>query len=258
MPGDLPHYFSQLAPFAPLFETGRPVLTYHKFGPRPRGVRLKGLYLGTALFDRQLTELRVAGWKSGSLETPGDPRVKGTPVRREIVLTIDDGFRSVHEHALAILRRRDFRAILFLVADRLGRQNDWEVAEGEAMAPLMNETEVREWLAAGHVIGSHTLSHPRLTRVAPAAAREEIVASRCRLEDRFGVPVRHFCYPYGDWNSAVRGWVEEAGYATACTTDFGVNAPGQDRMALRRITARYPSRGGRVVRGWWRRLWGRT
>jgi peptidoglycan/xylan/chitin deacetylase (PgdA/CDA1 family) len=51
--------------------------------------------------------------------------------------------------------------------------------------------------------------------------------------------VRHFCYPYGDWNPAVRELVAEAGYATACSTDPGVNTATADCFALKRITARY-------------------
>jgi peptidoglycan/xylan/chitin deacetylase (PgdA/CDA1 family) len=122
---------------------------------------------------------------------------------------------------------------------------------GEAPEPLMDAGQVREWLAAGHQIGSHTLTHPWLTRLSPAAAREEIFASKKRLEDAFGVPVGHFCYPYGDWNPAVRDLVAEAGYRAACTTEPGLNTSGTDAFALRRFTARYPSRSLKAV---WTRL----
>jgi len=43
-----------------LFEQGNPILTYHKVGPRPMRVRLKGLYLSAALFRQQLAELKAA------------------------------------------------------------------------------------------------------------------------------------------------------------------------------------------------------
>ena len=112
----------------------------------------------------------------------------------------------------------------------------------------MSREEVREWLAAGNDIGSHTLTHPFLTRLTPEQAREEISASRKRLEDLFGRPVRHFCYPYGDWNPAVREVVIEAGFQTACTTAPGRNLPGGDLFRLRRLTARYASRN-------WKNLW---
>ena len=115
--------------------------------------------------------------------------------------------------------------------------------------------QVHEWMAAGHEIGAHTCTHPWLTRIPLAEAREEIFASKARLEDLFGSPVRHFCYPYGDWNPAVRDLVVEAGYATACTTEPGLNRPEGDPFRLRRLTARYASRNWanvwRTIRGLW-------
>ena len=115
----------------------------------------------------------------------------------------------------------------------------------------MDASQVREWLAAGHEIGSHTLTHPFLTRLPPRRAKEEITASRKKLEDLFGRAVRHFCYPYGDWNAAVRDQVMAAGYTTACTTDAGVNTPADSPFTLKRFTARYPSR---TIKALWRRF----
>ena len=106
----------------------------------------------------------------------------------------------------------------------------------------MDAAQVSEWLAAGHEIGSHTLKHPWLTRLPAREAREEIVASKKKLEDLFGLTVEHFCYPYGDWNETVRDMVIEAGYQSACTTEFGINTPNTSPFAFKRITARYPSR----------------
>ena len=248
----LPSYFTHLAPFRQLFATGVPILTYHKFGPRPRGTRLRGLHLPTALFRQQLEELRADGCGSASV---GDALTASGAKR--IVLTIDDGFRSVREEALPLLQASGFQATLYLVADRLGGWNDWETAQGEAAARLMDVAEVKEWIAAGQRIGAHSLTHPWLTRLSIDAAREEIRACRARLEDLFGLPVLDFCYPYGAWNRTLRDEVEAAGYRTATTTDFGVNPAGTDPFALRRITARHASRSIRNVRGWWGRWWNR-
>jgi len=246
-------YYSSLAPFRTLFETGQPILTYHKLGPRPSGARLKGLYLSEKLFRHQLTELRREEWQSGSLDMLSAE--KASPESgRKIVITFDDGFRNVLEHALDPLRENQFTAIQFIVAGRIGLQNEWDLANGERPEPLMDTGEIREWLAAGHEIGSHSLTHPFLTRLAVAEAREEICASKKRLEDLFGKPVRDFCYPYGDWNETVRDVVSEAGYQTACTTEFGVNRSGESPLTLKRLTARYPSRNWKnfkqLCRGW--------
>jgi peptidoglycan/xylan/chitin deacetylase (PgdA/CDA1 family) len=99
----------------------------------------------------------------------------------------------------------------------------------------MDEAAVRDWLAAGQQIGSHSLSHPNLRKIPLTQAREEIVASRKRLEDMFGLAVEHFCYPYGSYNEAIRDLVGEAGYRTACTVRFGVNRNGVSPFELNRV-----------------------
>jgi peptidoglycan/xylan/chitin deacetylase (PgdA/CDA1 family) len=198
-------------------------------------VRLKGLYLSPRLFDRQLADLRAAGFTTGF----GEPIHLNGNSANKISLTFDDGFANVLEHGLKPLARNGFTAIQFLVADLLGGLNRWEIAQGETAERLMDAAQVRAWIAAGHAIGSHGLTHPFLTQIAPARAREEIFASKRKLEDLFGLPVQHFCYPYGDWNPAVRDLVAEAGYQSACTTDFGVNTAATPAFELKRITARY-------------------
>ena len=244
----MPAYYHSLEPFRELFRTGVPVLTYHKLGPRPSRARLKGLYVSERLFARQLAELSGAGFLALPLT---DALLAEAEPRPRIGITFDDGFCNALRYGLETLARHQFRAIEFLVADKIGKSNEWEQREGEAHEPLMDVAGVREWLAAGHEIGSHSLTHPFLTRLPLARAREEIAASRKKLEDLFGHAVEHFCYPYGDWNKVVRDLAQEAGYKTACTTEFGINTAETPPLALKRITARYPSRSLKAI---WSRL----
>jgi len=210
---------------------------YHKIAPRPRGVRIKGLYISPRLFSRQLAELQSAGFVTPAYgQLPAGTKPGGT-----VAFTFDDGFVSAFTNALEPLARHKFRAIQFLVADRIGQFNAWEVQLGDVREPLMDAAQIKDWLAAGHEIGAHTLTHPFLTRISFREAREEVFASRKKLEDRFGVPVRHFSYPYGDWNEAIRDLVQEAGYTTACTAEFGVNHAGTPPLQLKRIMARHRS-----------------
>ena len=197
-------YYHSLKPFRELFQTGTPILTYHKLGPRPPRVRLKGLYVSEKLFAQQLAELHAAGFVAPVL---GDLLEPNPSSPRRIGLTFDDGFTNVLRYGLAPLARYQFRATQFIVADRISCTNDWDVSNGEASEPLMDAAQIREWLAAGHAIGSHTLTHARLTTISRAVAREEIFSSKKKLEDLFGRPVEHFCYPYGDYNEAVRDLV---------------------------------------------------
>ncbi len=210
---------------------GVPVFCYHSLGPAVSGARDPFLWVGVVEFERQLASLRVAGLESGTLADVPNPANAG----RKAVITFDDGCRNVIEHGLEPLSQHGFMAIQFLVAGMIGGKNDWDVRKGDAPVPLMNHDEVRTWLAAGHQIGSHTLTHPVLTKC--AEAREEIFSSKKKLEDEFGVEVRHFCYPHGKWDERVRDLVSEAGYASACTVAPGVAKAGEKMFTLPRFLA---------------------
>ena len=240
-----PSTYASLAPFRDYFGGGLPVLMYHKLGPRPPGVRLKGLYIGEKLFAQQLAELRQAGYRACDFDALADG-ISAEP--RRIGISFDDGYVNVLKYGLGPLREHGFQALQYIVADNIGGGNDWDLPAGEAYEPLMDQAQIREWLAAGHLIGSHTRSHAKLPELSLEQAREEIGASKKKLEDLFGVPILHFCYPYGFWNERVRDLVIEAGYRTATTTQFGLNDAATSPFELRRIMARYQSWGLRNLR----------
>ena len=231
---NLPGYYSSLKPFRTHFQEGQAILCYHKTEPAPPGARIKGLYLEPALFQKQIRELSSAGF---SFVPPGF-----TTGRKNITITFDDGFCSNLEAALPVMQELRCWSINYLVADRIGKTSDWEAVEGGEARPLMDEAQIRDWLAAGHWIGAHTCTHPRLSRIPRAQAKEEIRASKKKLEDRFGQPIEHFAYPYGDYDEAVLDLVREAGFKTAVTMDRGVNPRRTDPFRLKRWTARYPTR----------------
>jgi len=238
----LPDYYSELSPFLDYFQKGLPSLCYHKTEEVPRGARIKGLYLSPELFARQIAELKHAGFQ---FVPPGLPLDQGA--QRKIAVTFDDGFVSNWQNAMPVMKSHGCRAINFLVADRLGKTSDWEATEGGEARPLMDEAQIRDWLAEGHWIGAHTCTHPRLSKIGREAAKEEIVSSKKKLEDRFGLTIDHFAYPYGDYDEAVRDLVRDAGFKTASTMHRGVNLPDDSPWELRRFTARYVSRNLRSL-----------
>ena len=183
-------------------------------------------------FEKQLGALRQAGFSSASLDDLARP---GAPLSKAAVITFDDGFANVFSNALKSLLKHGFGATQFIVVDMIGKQNEWDVKHGHPPEALMDHSQIREWIAAGHSIGSHTLTHRNLTRLTCAEAREQIAGSKKKLEDLFQTEIRHFCYPHGRWNQSLRDMVEEAGYQTACTTAFGVNSPQVPPLELRRV-----------------------
>jgi peptidoglycan/xylan/chitin deacetylase (PgdA/CDA1 family) len=95
--------------------------------------------------------------------------------------------------------------------------------------------QLREMESAGIEIGSHTVTHPVLTRVTPDRLHRELEQSRRRLEDMLGHPVTSFCYPNGAYDRTVRDAVARTGYRLAVTSDDGLNDATIDPLAIRRI-----------------------
>jgi peptidoglycan/xylan/chitin deacetylase (PgdA/CDA1 family) len=84
----------------------------------------------------------------------------------------------------------------------------------EDLLPLTWEM-LSELARAGITIGSHSVSHPNLTRETPARIRDEVLRSRRELESRLGVEITEFAYPDGQFDEKVVDAVAAAGYARA-------------------------------------------
>ncbi len=225
-------WYQGLKHLEPHLKRGTAILTYHKIGARPTGTLRPEFYVSTKQFKKQMQELTAGNIRVLSLADSLAPPASN---EHRLVLTFDDGYRNVLREALPVLKEFGIQAMHYLVPGHIGGFNDWDAQNGEAREPLMSEGEIREWIAAGQQIGSHTVTHAWLTRLSVAEARREIFESKRMLEDRFGIGVDHFCYPYGDWNTTVRELVLEAGYKSATTIDAGVNGLDQDPLTLKRL-----------------------
>lgn len=118
----------------------------------------------------------------------------------------------------------------------LGRVAEISGAEGMRSRCFLNWNEVREMSGHGIAFGSHTCTHPILTRVSPDTLRHELRSSlevlrRQRIND---VPV--ICYPNGDETAAVAAEARAAGYHAGVTTRAGLESNNPtDLLRLRRI-----------------------
>ena len=99
--------------------------------------------------------------------------------------------------------------------------------------------EVRTLAAEGVEFGSHTKTHPILSRLEDRQTqRLEIESSRRRIEEELRRPIAHFCYPNGkarDYNADTLAVVKECGFETAVITESGLNNRAADRYQLRRL-----------------------
>ncbi len=95
----------------------------------------------------------------------------------------------------------------------------WPVAADHPHYRLPSRAVAADLLAAGMEIGSHTVTHPILTRVPTEQVHTELRESKARLEEHIDRPVDAFCYPAGYYDRRIRDATEAAGYRLARTTD---------------------------------------
>jgi peptidoglycan/xylan/chitin deacetylase (PgdA/CDA1 family) len=104
---------------------------------------------------------------------------------------------------------------------------------------FMNWSEIRELSQHGMEIGSHTMSHPMLSRLSEEEQLDEFVASKAEIETHIGTTVRAIAYPFGSrdaFNETTRQLVAEAGYETAFSFYGGMNpAFDSEVTSLRRM-----------------------
>jgi peptidoglycan/xylan/chitin deacetylase (PgdA/CDA1 family) len=174
------------------------IVTYHDIAesPSPVAVTQDQLesdldVLGEAGFT-WVTLDACADWLDGTTSLPP----------RTAVITFDDGYASVATRALPALQRRRVPATVFVIAGRIGGDNQWP---GQwptiGSASLLDAGALRELTSAGLTLGCHSLTHPRLTSLDDASVAREVSEAADRLEQAAHVPVRHFAYPYGDRGS---------------------------------------------------------
>jgi peptidoglycan/xylan/chitin deacetylase (PgdA/CDA1 family) len=153
------------------------------------------------------------------------------------VLTFDDGFLGVHEHAMPVLEELGWPATVFLVSGLVGGRNEWAPDDdlSRKRYPLLARPQILEMSRRGFAFQSHTRSHPDLTRLPADRLSEELSGSRRDLEDLVGEPAFCLAYPYGRYDDRVVDAVEAAGYQNAFSTESGFNRPAADPYRLRRL-----------------------
>lgn len=202
----------------PREQTRVAVLGYHNFShTKP----VSEMLLRTSEFRSQMEHIRRAGlrvismkefldWRLGNLQLPA----------KCVLITLDDGWKSVYTDAYPILKEYGYPFTLFLYTQYLS-------GRGDSMTPAM----IREMQANGATIGSHSTSHlyPKSWKAAEARGAQaclelvdrEIGGSFTRLSELFG-PINTYCYPGGYITQPMLDRLPGYGYVAA----FGI-IPGK-------------------------------
>lgn len=214
-----------------------PVITYHS-------IDNSGSVISTSpvVFRRQMKHLADGGHRVVSLgELVGSFKTGTKLPAKPIVLTFDDGFGNFYTEAFPVLSEYGFSATVFLVTDYCGKVNDWPGNSDEIpRSKLLSWHEVRELDRHGIEFGSHTKTHPDLTRLAAKEIEQEIVGSQADIENAVGRKAATFAYPFGWKNETVKRIVANF-FDAACSTELGKVSAASDLYSLCRLDAYYLS-----------------
>jgi peptidoglycan/xylan/chitin deacetylase (PgdA/CDA1 family) len=190
-----------------------------------------------ALFATHMASLRELGVIVLPLEE-GVARLRQGALTGPVVSVVfDDGYVGVHDSALAALIQYQIPATIFLATAWMGGAGfPWA---SSALGRPLSWSEVATLVTEARCsIGSHTHTHPVLSRLAPAAVQDELRRSSEAIQDHAGVTPRIFAYPYGSYgtfNGRTRALLADAGFVVACTTVWGRYHPDDDPLAVKRI-----------------------
>ena len=186
------------------------ILGYHDF--RDRGG--SPMLIAEPKFRQQMEAIRdskipviplsdVLAWKRGEKNIPEEC----------IVLTMDDGWVGVYQYAYPILKEMGFPFTIYLYKKYVnigGRSMKWE--------------QIKEMMANGCEVASHTVSHEMLTKKGNRTDEEyqawlvkELKESKEFLEEHLGKPVLSIAYPYGNHNEVIEQAALKAGYQGGVT-----------------------------------------
>lgn len=200
-----------------------PILMYHVIADAPPDARYPGLWVPKRVFAEQMYVLREAGYRAVTMQAVLDAWTTGAELpAKPIVVTFDDGNRTQVEGAGPMLKALGWPGVLNLELNNLGSTG-------------IKVSAVRALIDAGWEIGSHTVSHPDLTKISDTQLRAELEDSKAQIGERFNVDATVFCYPAGRYDARVEAAVQAAGYAAALAEGAGAAAPTDDRLALPRI-----------------------
>ncbi len=193
-------------------------LMYHSIlpDPLPSSADRYHFSVSVALFEGQMALLRKWGflsislaelrlWIDGQLSLSG-PRV---------LITFDDGYRSVLEHAATVLVQHSLGGTVFLVPAYAGQWNVWDNPQSAFRLATLGWQQVRCLLQLGFEVGSHSLTHLPLSGLDAMSQRTEIVTSKMRIESELGIRIRAFAYPHSQYDSLTPKLISRAGYDLA-------------------------------------------
>jgi len=126
----------------------------------------------------------------------------------QLLLTFDDGGASGVERIAPALEERGWRGHFFVTSNYIGKRG------------FLSAADLRRLHGSGHIVGSHSVSHPvRMSHCSPALIRAEWQDSCARISDVLGAPVATASVPGGFYSAQVGRLAAESGVRFLFTSE---------------------------------------
>jgi peptidoglycan/xylan/chitin deacetylase (PgdA/CDA1 family) len=205
-----------------------PILTYHRFAENCSSP----LCMPTKTFELQMRYLKENGYHVITAEelVAFLEYRQGLP-QKSVLITMDDGYRSVYNIAYPILKKYGFKATLFIYTSFVG-----------VSKMAITWDQLKEMQTNGFTIGSHTIYHSDLTNPKGGESeqehivrlKEELNGSKKIIDQKLGQDTYFLAYPFGYYDQRSIQMAKEAGYKLAMSVKRGGNPFFANPLILRR------------------------
>lgn len=183
------------------------VLQYHHISDStPRSTSLS-----PKLFEQHLQYLTNNGFKVVDLKTVIRAINQKKPfTKKSVLITFDDGYRSIFDVAFPLLKKHDFPFVVFVNTDPVNKQ----------LEQFMSWEELQILIDNGGAIANHSVSHPHMIRKEITDNTDELlemVKYEIETADRslklhLSETHKAFAYPYGEYEPSVKKLLKQLGY----------------------------------------------
>jgi biofilm PGA synthesis lipoprotein PgaB len=227
--------------------------------------------LDTQDLIRHFSWLKENGYHPVSLQQIVDAREgRASLPEKAVLLTFDDGYKSVYTKVFPLLKQFDFPAVIAIVGEWIETPPDIQVNYGDGMMPrseFVTWNEVREMVDSGLVeVASHShnmhygvRANPQGSKLPAAISRyywphnagyetDNEYATRVKadlkhsaelIERETGVRPRAMVWPYGAYSLITAKWAAEAGMPITMNLEPGPNTPNDSLLRVRRSLMMY-------------------
>ncbi|MCX6744425.1 MAG: polysaccharide deacetylase family protein [Candidatus Parcubacteria bacterium] len=207
-----------------------PILNFHHIDTAPAKADkvTRSFYVVPAKFEQIINDLLDNDYRPVFMSEVADYLgKKQLPQENIMAITFDDGNEDFYTNAWPILQKYKIKSSLYIMTGVKGKS--WLTPE-----------QILELDKSGLVeFGSHTVWHPKLTKISEEEQRRELVDSKEFLGKLLNKQIEILCYPFGLYNDSIKALAKEVGYKASLTFDQDAWQNPDDLMALTRISV-YP------------------